>query len=321
MDNKLYYFFTNSFLKPLLLDEITDITYNGKDIYYQTNDNGKLKSDIKITTQEAFDFIRQIANMSEKLFCISSPTLDVSIRNYRINAVHSSIGRNLSEKVVTFAIRKTSKDINVNEILSHLPHDIINYLKKSLEQEKSIILCGSTGCGKTEFQKFLISQLPANCRVLIIDSIQELSLFECPHLDLTYWQIDNSSAYYNLETAIENSLRFNPDWTIVAESRGKEMNSILNSALTGHPIITTMHAKSLDLLPERIIQMILQNEKANRNAESLKKDVLCAFNIGIHLKSQNINGKIIRFIDEIVEFDSVNTYKKIYTYKEQENDK
>ena len=117
----------NSFLKPLLLDEITDITYNGKDIYYQTNDKGKLKSDIKVTTQEAFDFIRQIANMSEKLFCISSPTLDVSIRNYRINAVHSSIGRNSSEKVITFAIRKTSKEINAKEILSRLPNDIISY--------------------------------------------------------------------------------------------------------------------------------------------------------------------------------------------------
>lgn len=41
---KVYDFIKNSFLKPLILDEdVTDISYNGKDIYYQNNIFGRKK--------------------------------------------------------------------------------------------------------------------------------------------------------------------------------------------------------------------------------------------------------------------------------------
>ena len=78
-----------SFLKPLLSSSnITDISYNGKDIFYVDNDLGRLKSDIVIDKQAAKDFVRQIANLSEKQFSFQNPKLDVSFGKYRFNALH-----------------------------------------------------------------------------------------------------------------------------------------------------------------------------------------------------------------------------------------
>ena len=113
---KALYYIDNSFLASLLKDEdITDISYNGSDIYYVSNSQGRKKSDIRIDVQLAKDFIRQIANIAEKQFSFSSPILDISIGRYRINATHQSIAKIQDDGVITFSIRIASKQIRIND--------------------------------------------------------------------------------------------------------------------------------------------------------------------------------------------------------------
>ena len=77
--DKTIAFLENSFLRELFVkSDITDISYNGQDIYYVDNFLGRLKSKISITKQEAKDFVRQIANLTEKQFSFQNPNLDVS---------------------------------------------------------------------------------------------------------------------------------------------------------------------------------------------------------------------------------------------------
>ena len=107
--DKAISFLENSFLKELLSKEdITDISYNGQDIFYVDNYLGRLKSDISINKQAAKDFVRQIANLSEKQFSYQIPKLDVSFGKYRFNAVHQSISRKKNEECVCFSIRIAS---------------------------------------------------------------------------------------------------------------------------------------------------------------------------------------------------------------------
>ena len=61
-----------------------------------------------------------------------------------------------------------------------------------------------------------------------------------------------------------NCLRSNPDWLIVAEARGEEMLEVLNSSLTGHPIITTIHALDIYNMPNRMARMIMMNPQKLR---------------------------------------------------------
>ena len=69
--DKTITFLENSFLKELFnKEDVTDISYNGKDIYYVDNYLGRLKSNISISKQEAKDFVRQIANLTEKQFSL-----------------------------------------------------------------------------------------------------------------------------------------------------------------------------------------------------------------------------------------------------------
>lgn len=298
--DKTITFLENSFLKELFAKkDITDISYNGKDIYYVDNYLGRLKSIISITKQEAKDFVRQIANLTEKLFSFQNPNLDVSFGKYRFNAVHQSISRKNNEECVCFSIRIASSvlrfetDDSLDEVTRELLTTLIN-------SGVSIVIGGITGSGKTELQKYLISNMKESTRVIVIDNILELDQFTPKtDLDLNVWQVDDKREEASIQNLVRSALRSNPDWLIVAESRGKEMLEVLNSSLTGHPIITTIHAFDLASMPIRMTRMVMMSDH-NTSFDDIYNDISYHMRFYIYLKRKYLtNGKVKRYISSI----------------------
>lgn len=301
MDSKINDFLEQSFLSSLLIQpQITDISYNGKSIFYMDNDYGRRKSDIAISSKDVLDFLRQIANLSERQFSYTTPILDISFGKYRLNAVHPSVVRDKSDKVTSFALRIASSSIRIKDDGEFMNKKENKFLLDCLNNKKSIVIAGPTGSGKTELQKYLISSLSDFTRVITIDSVLELNYVDYKDtLDVTSWQISPNNPNASMSELIKNALRSNPDWLIVAESRGEEMNDVLTSAMTGHPIITTVHAKSLAYIPERIACMVEMSNKAERHEEILR-NVYEHIDVYILLgRSISKKGKVIRYIDEI----------------------
>lgn len=317
MNEKLLKYIENSFLKDLLSnDGITDISYNGKNIFYLHNLNGRIKADIKVDNFEVLDFIRQIANLSEKQFSYSTPFLDVSIGKYRINAVHPSIVRVKNDKSCSFSIRIGSEESRITTDFNFLNEECRKFLNDAIRDEKSIVIAGKTGSGKTELQKYLLLNLTNNSRVIVIDNIEELEHVRVnENLDLTSWQISPNNINASIQELVRNALRSNPDWLVVAESRGKEMNEILNSVMTGHPIITTLHAESLEDVPSRICRMVEMAEVTQKH-NSILNDIYNHIKVCVFLKRRidPIKG-VIRYVESIAEFQKDQTMKIIYRRK------
>lgn len=317
MNDKLFAYIENSFLKPLLSnDSITDISYNGKSVFYMHNKEGRKKSEISVTSNDVMDFIRQIANLSEKQFSYTMPFLDVSIGKYRINAVHPSIVRVVNEKSCSFSIRIGSEESRVTNDYDFINEKCRKYLDGAINNEYSIVIAGPTGSGKTELQKYLLLNLRDYTRVIVIDNIEELEYVRAnENIDLTSWQISQNNTNASIQELVRNALRSNPDWLVIAESRGKEMNEILNSVMTGHPIITTLHANSLEEIPERICRMIEMNEVTQKH-ENILNDVYNHIKVCIFLnrKIDSSNG-VKRYVESIGELQKDGTIKSIYRRK------
>lgn len=314
MNERLLSFIETSFLKPLLdVDTITDITYNGVSIFYMDNNLGRRKSNIVITSDKAIDFIRQIANLSERQFSFTSPTLDISISRYRINAQHSSIVRVGDEKSISFAIRIASKEIRIKNDDVFLDDDSREILFDAISNKKSIVIAGPTGSGKTELQKYLISNLEDYSRVIIIDNVQELDYVRFnPNLDVTSWQISPSIPQGNAQELIRNALRNNPDWIVVAESRGKEMSDVLNAVMSGHPIITTLHARSAEMIPHRMLRLVQMNNHEDK-AEDILTDIYEHIDYYVYLERKiSKDKKVVRYVDSIASIDENHQLKTIY---------
>ena len=234
-----------SFLRELLSDtNITDISYNGKDLYYFSSLVGR-KFYKRIDDNEVAIFLRNIANHANERFSYSDTFLDISVDKYRLSAMHYAVSRFGYEQSYSFALRINHHFLKSAQTYLNDQEEAV--LKMIITEGKSLIISGTTGVGKTTLQKYLVTLLPPNTRVLVIDNVLELgeihSLNET--LDLTLWQTKTNNET-EIKDFVQKALRFHPDYLIIAESRGSEMREILQGAISGHPNIVTIHAESAE---------------------------------------------------------------------------
>lgn len=317
MTDKIVEYIENSFLRDLLKeDSITDISFNGEVIYYKDNLKGRIKSDLIISKSDAYSFIRQIANLTDSPFSYTVPILDVSVGKYRINATHSSISRKNREKTTTFSIRIGYEKLRIQDNDGFIHPLALRLLESAIKSSNSIVISGKTGTGKTEFQKYLLSKLPPFSRVITIDNINELETdYFVKDIDsLTWLNRSNETSTADIEMLIKNALRSTPDWLIVGEARGKEMLTLLNSVMSGHPTITTLHAKRSEFTYKRMARMAMIGNESLIYEETLS-DIYDHFKIIVHLNSyyDYMKKSYVRYVDEIGT-NYENEYKKIYTY-------
>lgn len=298
---RLIDYLEKSFLAPILTnDNITDISYNGEDIYYLDNNYGRRKSEIKISYQTAKDFLRQIANLAEKQFSYQKPELDISFGRYRLNALHQSICRKNNADSVCFSLRLTIANLRINQNEQTFGQEIIDLLDVLINSQVSLVIGGMTGSGKTELQKYLLTRMNASSRVIVIDNVLELDQMTLQNqIDLNVWQVDENRQQSSIQQLVKTALRSNPDWLIVAEARGAEMLDILNSALTGHPIITTIHAFDINSMPNRMVRMVMMNGQTHQ-LEEVYQDIAYHLRFYVFIKRKYVvDGLVNRFISSI----------------------
>ena len=200
-----------------------------------------------------------------------------------------------------------------------MPKEVLSYLDESLKNKKSLVIAGPTGSGKTELQKFLLSRIEDNSRVIVIDNIQELEFLRInENIDLTSWQISPNNQYGTIQELIRNALRSNPDWLVIAEARGGEMYDVLNSIMTGHPVVTTLHAESLESIPDRICRMVEMGTK-NEKHEDILNDVYSHVKTCVFLnRDYSKDKKVLRYVESIGELKKDGSLQIIYRRRTNE---
>ena len=303
-NERLTQFVEESFLSPLIRRAgVTDISFNGEHLFYMDSLHGRRRAGIEISNEEVGAFLRQIANMSEKQFSYLSPNLDVSFYKYRLNATYLSIGRVFDQKTYSFSLRIGHDGSILMDDETFFPAKTKRILLDAIKTHQSIVIAGETGSGKTELQKYLIMSMEPNTRVVVIDNIGELDRCRGEgFIDLTLWVADERYEDSSCDALIRNSLRNNPDYLIVAESRGKEMFSTLNAVMSGHPIITTLHAKDLESVPYRMARMC-QMAESNLVYDDLIGDIYHHFALVVVVSKSEVDGKIKRRISSLGRFN------------------
>ncbi|MBQ9457987.1 MAG: type II/IV secretion system ATPase subunit [Bacilli bacterium] len=290
-----------SFLAPLLAkDTITDISWNGEALFYEDRAQGRKKAKIPVTNMQVGDFLRQISNYAEAQFTYLNPILDVSFGRYRLNADFFSIVRMRDEKAFSFCLRIGHPGSVVGEDPDFFPGKTKRLLFEALSRRETIVIAGETGSGKTELQKYLLMNLPSATRVIAIDNVEELELCreEEGTLDFTSWHVDDRNPRASFSALIQNALRNNPDYLLVAEIRGEEMYAALQALMSGNPMITTTHAASMALIPHRLARLA-QTGGTNLVYEDLLGDINKHVSLLVYLKKETKNNRVHRYIQEI----------------------
>ncbi|RKJ48185.1 type IV secretion protein [Butyricicoccus sp. 1XD8-22] len=291
----------NSFLKKYLDDgNITDISFNGTDLRIQDNRVGRYKPKEQPNYDEVFRLGKQIADIQGKEWTNSQPRLNTELAYFRVNFIHNSV----SPSGCTFSIRVSKPQLVTNELADFANKDVAKLLSVLVQGEFNLIIAGRTGSGKTELQKLLVNFIDDSKKITLIEDTMDSHIKALyPQKDINSWRTltdntrENKIGYHDL---IKEGLRNNPDWMIIAETRGTEAYDMLESALTDHAIITTLHAKSAKAIPSRLLSMIGQSRSVNEIL--LGQDIANTLRIGIYLTMEHGEKGIRRFIREIVEY-------------------
>ena len=296
-------------LLPFIRDvEVTDINWNGKELWIDDVSRGRYCSGIKLDKDFIDAFCVRVANVVSKTFNKYYPKLEAETDELRITIVHHS----RSHTGTIISIRKTPivKRITFAKSIKedyYCPEEIANFLSNSVKAKFNIVIGGLPGVGKTELIKYLTNYIFPRDRVITIEDTMEIHYSQInPHKDCVELKVDDNILTYT--DAIKICLRLLPQWIILSEARSKEVQYLLESISTGAKCITTIHTDDMRKVPKRVVNMMGDMDNSSL-AESM---AYTYFDIGILVdKVQDTQtGKISRFIAQIVMYYEENGENK-----------
>lgn len=244
-------------LLPLIKDvNITDINWNGMQLWIDDVTKGRYMSDIILSDKFIDSFVIRISNIANRTFNKYNPKLEAETEELRITIVHNSV----SNTGTCISIRKTpavkriefEKSINNGDYCSR---EVADFMSNCIKTKLNVVVCGLPGVGKTELVKYLTNYIQPRDRVITIEDTLELhySKINVGYDCLEFKVNDKTFTYVD---AIKESLRLLPQWILLSEARSKEVRYLLESLSTGAKCITTIHTDDVRKVPDRIKNMI-----------------------------------------------------------------
>lgn len=283
------------FLPFIVQERVTDIDYNGRDLWICTI-NGMREKIISAVINPEFveQFTHRIANLVNQPFNQSNVLLEAETENLRVSILHESVaisGRSISIRKSPVKIRLTEEEAIENGFCNRF---MIDFLANCVKAHQNIVFCGEPGVGKTECVKFFSQYIPKRERVITIEDNLELHFDGIyPELDCVSLKVGEGRLTY--EQAIKASLRQNPSWMILSEARSREVKYLLEVWSTGVSGFTTLHTDDIRKIPDRIQNMM----EIGRDADRLENQIFEFVRVGVLIRRNLIKGESVRTIDQI----------------------
>lgn len=246
-------------LKPFLSDQyIEDITCDGVGpIFIEHKIFKGLKSVVGFQDSKELDaFVIKLAERIKQPLTYRNPIVDSTLPDgSRINIVY---GTEISKHGSNFTIRK------VNEvplsILQVIESGACNYMMAAylwicLEYGMSMFVSGETASGKTTTLNALTTFLPPENKIVTIEDTPELTV---PHRNWTRevakakGKGEGEGSEITMFDLLKAALRQRPNQILVGEIRGVEGSVAFSAMQTGHPVMSTFHAASVEKLIQRL---------------------------------------------------------------------
>ena len=248
-------------LDPLLRDpEIEDISCEGtaspvKVWHRRFNSNGWLETNVRFSEREKLDaMVSRLVHRSGRSISTFSPIVDsVLPEGYRVAATW---GNEVTSLGSSFTIRKQrAEPYTLPELVRAKTIDpsIAAYLWLLLDLKGFVIVSGVTASGKTTLLNSMASVLNPSWKIVSIEDTREINLQHAgwKPLHTRYVQGGPSISLFDL---VKLSLRERPDFVILGEARGQEVQALFQSAAAGSGCITTFHSPNLESMSARMTQ-------------------------------------------------------------------
>ncbi|PKL70528.1 MAG: secretion system protein E [Methanomicrobiales archaeon HGW-Methanomicrobiales-1] len=248
-------------LKPFLSDSyIEDISCDGiGPIFIEHKIFKGLKSVIEFKVSSELDeFVVKMAERIKRPITYRNPVIDATLLDgSRINIVY---GTAISRHGSNFTIRKVNEvPLSILNIIDSNGLDYLSaaYLWICVEYGMSLFVSGETASGKTTLLNAITTFIPPENKIVTIEDTPELNV---PHrnwirevaLAKGKGEGGGASGEVSMFDLLKAALRQRPNQILVGEIRGVEGAVAFGAMQTGHPVMSTFHAASVEKLIQRL---------------------------------------------------------------------
>jgi len=245
-------------LQPLLLDPyIEDISCSGVGhIFIEHKIFKSVESSIFFNTHDEVDeFAVWLGEWIKSPVTVRNPLVDAVLPDgSRINIVY---GREISKRGSNFTIRKFSgTPTSVLELIDFgtLDYMMAAYLSMMLEEGMNLFMVGATASGKTTTLNAITTFLKPDAKIVTIEDTPEVVV---PHKNWVqevtrHMGAENKGGEVGMFELLKAALRQRPDRIIVGEIRSMEAVVAFQAMQTGHGVMSTFHAASVEKLIQRL---------------------------------------------------------------------
>ncbi|AKB67526.1 type II/IV secretion system ATPase subunit [Methanosarcina mazei] len=251
------------FLDPYINDnKIEDITCNGLGpIFIEHKVFKGLRSVIEFNDNDALNhYIVRLAERIGKPITFKNPIVDSTLPDgSRINIV---FGDDISKNGSNFTIRKFADiPFSILQVIKGgtLDYRMAAYLWILIGEGMSGFICGETASGKTTTLNGITAFVNPESKLVSIEDTPELQI---PHKNWTRETTrgstrgagtgEGSGSDVTMFDLLKAALRQRPNYILVGEIRGVEGNVAFQAMQTGHPVMSTFHAATVEKLIQRL---------------------------------------------------------------------
>lgn len=285
------------FWKYLSMEYVTDVDYNGNELWITDMKRGRYRAQEVITEEFIQSFTHNISNCVNKQFNNANKILEADTKELRISIIHESVtasGTSICIRKSPCLIRNTIEQMMQE---GYIQEDILHLLINCVNVGMNFVFGGEPGAGKTECAKFFMQFIPKEERVITIEDSYEIHYADINQgADAIELRVGAGFSYTD---AIKASLRQNPKWLVLSEARSTEVSSLLEQWSTGVNGFTTIHLDDVRKLPDRIQNMMSDVKDAKRMENIIYRYV----DIGILIRCRrNVDGSVQRYVDQLCFF-------------------
>lgn len=271
-------------LEPLLSEPgVTDVLVNGPDQVFVDRGRGLELTGITFSGAEEVRAlaVRMAAAVGRRLDD-GNPWVDARLPDgTRVHAVLDVLARPgtcLSLRVP--ARRRLGLDDWVSN--GSMTPGCRHLLDRVMERRLAFLVTGGTGTGKTTLLAALLTSLPPDHRLVIVEDSREIWI-DHPHWVSLEGRAANSEGRgaVTLTDLVRQSLRMRPDRVVLGEVRGAELRDLLMALNTGHEGgCGTVHANGVEEVPARLEALAALGGLSREAAAS---QIAAALHLVIHL--------------------------------------
>ena len=287
-------------IAPLLEDAaVTDVVVNGTHVWVDRGEGMEVVADSGLggEAETRALAVRLAASCGQRLDD-ASPIVDGTFASgVRLHAVIPP----LSAEGTLISLRThRTRVLAVDELADggSIARELEPLVRRLVAGKANVLISGATGAGKTTFLNAMLTLVPGNERILVIEESAEL---RPTHPHVVHLQVRKANVQgageVTMSDLVRAAMRMRPDRIVLGECRGAELRDLLGALNTGHEGgWATIHANSTQDIPARLVAL---GALADMAESTVAAQAAAGLDAAIHVRRSGAR----RYLSEISVFE------------------